>query len=503
MSSVPTCDIYLRLSDARIEEAFEGREVKLRTYADVLGWTVHRVLTENDVYPDGRPKPASAWKRRKIRTPSGKIEHRVIRPGFREVLDDIASGRVNALLGEDLDRIVRDPRDMEDLLDICADKKASVRSISGSIKITAGGDENERYIARIMVAGASKSSGDTSRRVADDRERNWGKSYGGGPRPYGFVAAQNTEKYHRTLIIVPDEADILRKAADDILNKDISLRAIAKDLRERGVPNTKGNANWSSASLKHVLIKPAIAGLAVHKGKLAPAPWDAILERDVWDKLCAKLNDPARLTSDRSNEPRWLLSGIAKCGVCNNETTVRATGARDKTFYTCRESYHLKRGARPADAWVERNVTAYISQNMPNLLKPEQREDIDTSELRKEAKKLRERKATQLRMHTQGLIDDSELERELRYIKDRLTAVESQLAACDKPDPLPEFRGRHAHTREIWRSLSLPRKRAIIGMVADITILPSKLRGRAGFDEDSVSLVDKVTGEVIDVRRWS
>src|SRR5262245_44200029 len=157
MVTMPTCDIYLRLSDARVEEAFEGREAKCRAFAAAIGWTVHRVVTENDVFEDGRPKPASAWKRRKIKTPSGKVERRVIRPGFREILDDIATGRVNALLGEDLDRIVRDPRDMEDLLDICEARKASVRSISGSIKITEGGDENERYIARIMVAGASKA----------------------------------------------------------------------------------------------------------------------------------------------------------------------------------------------------------------------------------------------------------------------------------------------------------------------------------------------------------
>jgi DNA invertase Pin-like site-specific DNA recombinase len=498
---MPTCDIYLRLSDARIEEAFDGREAKLRTYADVLGWTVHRVITENDVYPDGKPKPASAWKRRKVLTPSGKVEHRVIRPGFRDVLDDIATGRVNALLGEDLDRIVRDPRDMEDLLDICAMTKASVKSISGSLKITDGGDENEKYIARIMVAGASKASGDTSRRVADDRERNWGKSYAGGPRPYGFVAAQETEKYHRTLIIVPDEADILRKATDDILNKDISLRAIANDLRQRGVLNTKGNTNWTSQSLKHVLTKPSIAGLAVHKGNLRDAPWDAILERDVWEKLCAFLTDESRRTSHVGTEPKWLLSNIARCGICDNGTTVRASGRIGATFYTCREGYHLKRRAHYCDAWVERNITAYISQNALAILKPEPRPDIDTTALRTEAKKLRERKAAQMRMHALGDIDDADLAVGLRVIRDRLAIIDVQLAKADQPDPIPEFR-RHGPTRQIWASLSLPRKRAIINMLADITILPTALRGRAGFDPGSVRIVLKETGNVLDVRDW-
>ena len=138
--------------------------------------------------------------------------------------------------------------------------------------------------------------------------------------------AQDTAKYHKTLIMVPDEADVLRDAAADILDRDISLRAVARDLRERGVPNTTGTASWSAQSLKRVLLKSAIAGLAVHRGVLRPAPWPVILERDIWERLKAKLEDPARRTSDRGNEPRWLLSGIGLCGGCDDGTTVRATG---------------------------------------------------------------------------------------------------------------------------------------------------------------------------------
>ena len=93
--------IYLRLSDARVEEEFEGREAKCRAFAGILGWTVHRVIVENDVGANGRPKPASAWKRRKIMTPSGHYELRVVRPKFREILDDLETGRVNSVLCED------------------------------------------------------------------------------------------------------------------------------------------------------------------------------------------------------------------------------------------------------------------------------------------------------------------------------------------------------------------------------------------------------------------
>ena len=65
---------------------------------------------------------------------------------------------------------------------------------------------------------------DTSRRVKKSQDTFHGQSFYGGMRPYGYIVAQNTEKYHRTLIIDDDEADILRVAADDILHSEFATR---------------------------------------------------------------------------------------------------------------------------------------------------------------------------------------------------------------------------------------------------------------------------------------
>src|SRR5216683_709372 len=213
MTPMPTCDLYLRLSDLRTEEVFDKRIAKLRSLADTLGWLVFRVVVENDMTPspDGKLRPASAFKRKKIKTPSGRYVLRVVRPGFREILDDIVTGRVNALLTEDLDRVVRDPRDLEDLLEACEMTGASARSLSGSLTLTNGGTEAERSMARVMVAMANKASADTARRVAGGRERNWGESYQGGRRPFGYVVAKNTKHLKRTLLIVPDESELIMK----------------------------------------------------------------------------------------------------------------------------------------------------------------------------------------------------------------------------------------------------------------------------------------------------
>jgi site-specific DNA recombinase len=495
MASVPTCDLYLRLSDLRTEEAFDKRIAKLRSLADTLGWIVFRVVIENDMTPspDGKLRPASAFKRKKIKTPSGRVELRVVRPGFREVLDDIVTGRVNGLLAEDLDRTVRDPRDLEDLLDACQMTGASARSLSGSLTLTNGGTEAERSMARVMVAMANKQSADTARRVAEGRERNWGESYQGGRRPFGFVAAKDTEHLKRTLLIVPDESELIVKWANQILNQGVSLKAILREIRQNGIPSASGG-EWNGRTLKQVLTKPSVAGLAAYKGQLKPAPWPAILERDIWERLCEKLSGPLAHTS-RGNEPKWLLSGIAKCGICQDGTTVRATGSgtlRGKTGYQCQKIAHLFRSTKHVDGLVERAIVDYIGAHArSDMLKPPVRKGIDTAELRTEAKSLRDRKAAQIRMHSAGVIDDEDLARGMREIRDRLAVVEAQLRACDAPDPLAEFRDKPAET--IWNSLSLARKRAIVKLLTDITIKPSGRRG-PGFDPDSVDVTWKTLG---------
>jgi hypothetical protein len=137
--------------------------------------------------------------------------------------------------------------------------------------------------------------------------------------------------------MVPDEADVIREAAAAILDHNVSLKAVARDLNDRGIPTATG-AKWSAAAVRYVLVKPSIAGLQQHLtekdrraartrgGKppqptLKDAPWDAILDRDVWERLCDKLNDPERLTNGGlGREPRWLLSNIATCGICGGIT---------------------------------------------------------------------------------------------------------------------------------------------------------------------------------------
>ncbi len=79
-------------------------------------------------------------------------------------------GPADGLIAADLDRTARDPRDLEDLIDVVESKvpRIPVESVSGSLKLA---NDADITMARVMVAVANKSSRDTSRRVSRTRLR--------------------------------------------------------------------------------------------------------------------------------------------------------------------------------------------------------------------------------------------------------------------------------------------------------------------------------------------
>jgi DNA invertase Pin-like site-specific DNA recombinase len=499
-----TALIYLRLSDFRDEDAdaFDAREARLRAEAARLGWHVGRVVVENDWMPgngNGRARPASAFKRRKIRTPSGRTELRTIRPGFRSMLDDLMAGRASAVLAEDLDRACRDPRDLEDFIDVMRERRADARSLSGSLTFTRGGTDSEITMARVMVTMANKSSLDTSRRVASGRQaRAADGSYGGGRRPFGYRPDPESVKHRRTLLVIPEEAAEITRAAEAVLASagtvatDGPLKSLARSLRERAVPTVTGTA-WSALTLRDILLKPTVAGLAPHTDPdtgqvtLNKALWQPILERDTWEAVRAVLTDPARRTTT-SNAPKWLGTGIYRCGICDDGTSVHVTGGRDHSpAYVCKKRSHLRRQAEMTDAWVAMHIIERLSRDdAADLLAPPARPGVDAHALRAEARNLTEIGKRQARMHALGDMPDDEYMEGSRARKARLARIRADLAAATAPDPLAEFRGQPG-AEKVWDSLPLPRKRAVLKLVASVTLLPAARRGK-GFDPESVRI---------------
>jgi len=170
--------------------------------------------------------------------------------------------------------------------------------VAGQVRVTRGGTREEIRSFRERARAAHDYSADISDKVQRGRRRWAGKPYWGGRRPYGRMIDPAAPKHAKRLITVPEEAKVLQDAVTDVLDRGISLRAVAADLRQRGLRTVTGKP-FSAVSLRDALLASHVAGLATCNGAQYDASsWlEPIIEPDRWERLAAMLTDPARRTN--------------------------------------------------------------------------------------------------------------------------------------------------------------------------------------------------------------
>lgn len=351
--------LYLRISDDRLgeERGVARQETDCRRLAASLGWDI----LEAGVY---RENDTSAFQRRTVTLPDGTKARRVVRPKFRRMLEDLADGTIDAVIGYDLDRVARDPRDLEDLIDVCEQTGRPARSVTGSLDLSTDAGIT---MARVAVAVANQSSRDTSRRVRRVKQDQIaaGRWLGGGKRAYGYTGDRTA--------IIPAEAEIVREAAARVLAGE-GLGRITNDLRARGINGSLGRP-FARNSLRGVLIRPVVAGLLTYRGEIVgKAPWPAILDEDTWRAVRAEIDSRPRQDTTLVH---WL-TGLAVCGLCGSRLRGNDGG------YLCVAS---KGGC--ARIWVSQNhlerlITGLLTQRAaasPPPTVPTQAALVDDSQL--------------------------------------------------------------------------------------------------------------------------
>lgn len=338
--------LLVRISDDRGGEGLgvARQEVDGRELAARLGWTIDEVIVENDT---------SAFKRKRVRLLDGTTALRVVRPGFRRSLDQLSSGRSDGLLAYDLDRVCRDPRDLEDLIDVVEQTRVPVTSVSGSLRLA---NDADITMARVMVAVANKASRDTSRRVARKHEElaKEGKYGGGGRRAFGYE--------RDGLTIREDEAEAIREMTRIMLDGG-TLMAATRYLEESGIRPPYAET-WNSRSVKSTLSGPRIAGLRQFRGEVAgDAVWPAIIDRETWDELQVKLTARSAVGTG-GNALRYWLTGVLHCGLCGRAMV--SWQGNNGVRYWCASPRggcgKIAIKATLAEAEIERQVLDYLAR---------------------------------------------------------------------------------------------------------------------------------------------
>jgi site-specific DNA recombinase len=321
--------LYLRMSrDAEARGLGIGRQRKDgEALASRLGWPIVQEYSDNDL-------SASKYSRKP-------------RQSYTQMLQDLQEGAINAVVVYDQDRLVRQPKELEELLEVCDRARAwHIAAVSGEIDVR---NSDDLFRARILAAVHAKESDNISRRVRRKQQElaERGRPHGG-PRRYGYRLDFSA--------IEPDEASIIQELADRTLAGE-SLASLCRELNTRGIP-TAAAGRWSPATLRRILIGPHLAGLRVYGEQLYPAAWPAILSEDTHHALRALLMDPQRKTNPM-RPTRHLWSGFLVCGHCGMRMYAyyrRAKTGPVKTLRCHRKlggCGRLARSAEPIETFLE------------------------------------------------------------------------------------------------------------------------------------------------------
>jgi DNA invertase Pin-like site-specific DNA recombinase len=420
------------------------------------------------------------------------------REHYQQMLKDIAAGRVSRVVVWDLDRLHRQPIELEQFMQLADSKGLALATVTGDVDLAT---DNGRLFARIKGAVAMAEVERKSARQKAAAEQKAKSKDGGRPswpsRPFGYDAdrdvagkwwtVRRNPTVYNTIRLHKKEAPLLRRAYKDFLNG-TPLYAIAARWNEAGLPTPRGN-RWSGSRVRELLLLARNAGLREFRGEVVgKGTWDPIVDEDTWRRAVAKITDPSRRTGPFEGR-KYLLSGIARCGVCLTPMTSHIS-ARGKRQYAC---YHAgcrkisRDGANMDEVIIAAVVERLSREDAVELLRPAI-DPVDANALRAERKEKRDA------LKQLGK-DFAKAPAEFR--QSALTDLQERLAEIDQllTDP-----GKAAIFEDVvnaddpakaFDSLDLGRQRTIVDALVTITVRPVGKGTARVWDPDAIDVVFK------------
>jgi site-specific DNA recombinase len=458
-----TTAVYTRVSRDREGAglACERQETELRELVERLGLPpILRVYPDNDL---------SAYSLRKPR------------PNYGEMLEDIAAGRITHVVAWHSDRLHRNLTELESFCALLERHGVTVQTKHGGLidLATPGGRANAGILG---VMARMESEIKTERIRSKHVQLAQSGKFNGGGRRWGYEPGMTA--------IREDEANMIRGLAAELLSG-ASLQSLARKLTEEGWQAPRGG-RWHGGNLGQALARPHLAGLRVHHGQITEATWPAILDTQTHEAVKALLGAPSRRPS-QTNVRKYVLSGLARCGVCDSPVISRpGPKGRPQRAYSC-PGLHVFRRMDLVDKAVRVLVADRLAELEPHgvLRSPDDRARVAALQAEDEVLQAREEQFAD--DYADGTLTGAQFFRASKRVRGKREAIAAEQLAMIRPVRVLEGLTGHPvdEARDLFDALPLDRKRAVIDVLCTIHIDKAAHRG-AAFDPDLIRVTWKM-----------
>lgn len=430
------------------------------------------------------------------------------RPDYERMLRDIEAGRIDGVIFWRFDRLVRRITEFSRFWEACGPPKDDPRGKPRAFFASATQPIDSTSaiglgVIYLLVAVAQQESENISLRVArKSRERaekglprirnGHNAETGRTTRPFGWNDDWRT--------LNKKEAALLRSAATRILQGD-SLLGIVNDWNEKGVKTTRGG-EWRPRSLKVALLAPRIAGLVQYQGEIlrdedaneVEGDWTPILDRDTWELVVHKLNDPARRRVFTQGQRTYLLtSGLGVCGVCGD--LIDARPRRKTRGYACRSHNRCRvsSAADPLEEFVRDAIFEAIREGaVPKLL------DQATGDDARDRKLLDELQTSEQMIqkldddYYDGKLDETRYRRQVDRLARRVDELQAQLRGNGHARIALDLPASMSALRKAWDERGIDWRRALLRALVEAVVLHPKHNQFNDLEPDKVEIVWRV-----------
>jgi site-specific DNA recombinase len=260
------------------------------------------------------------------------------RPALKRLLEEIETGKIDAVVVYKVDRLSRSLLDFARLISVFDQRGVNFVSVTQDFNTTSS---LGRLTLNILLSFAQFERELISERTRDKlgAARRKGKWIGGIP-----VLGYDVDPQGGRLVVNEAEAGCVRKIFR-IADRTGSLAATLKKMNARAL-TTK---DWTSRKGIHHTGRPFAKGILrallgnvlykgsiCHKGTVYPGEQPALVEEQLWERVNERLLHNGRHQAGRAHaKQEALLAGLLYCGQCGSLLRATFTRRRANRYYVC------------------------------------------------------------------------------------------------------------------------------------------------------------------------
>lgn len=244
------------------------------------------------------------------------------RKGFNAMLRFLGSSDVKVVIATKVDRLFRNFKDYIALDDLQVEAVFTDEAIPGGA--------TGRLIMDIRVAVARHFIENMKEDVLKGMEKRARQGLHVTHLPFGY------QVFNGKAIVVPEKAELIRRAFELYSTGRFSLREICDILHPYGFSGKNGR-RIEKSELQRMLRNPFYKGYVHFRGHLYPGQHQAIVSSELWDKVQEVLSRRRQGDGVRKTL-RFAYSGLVKCGFCGCSMTgerVLKSRGKEYRYYKC------------------------------------------------------------------------------------------------------------------------------------------------------------------------